>query len=294
MKNKSSKISSITQTIKFITGILSWVVLVILVLIAAFLLYYFVSVKIYAQKGENYRPFLSLYTIVTPSMVPNINPNDVIIDVAVSKPEDIKVGDVITFISTATLTKGMTITHRVDSIREEDGEIVYVTKGDANISPDGAPAKFTNVLGKVLIRIPKLGLLQHFLSTKGGWLIVVVIPALFVIISDVLKIFRLTTAKNKVQNQLNTEKLEKEIQTKEKEITEKTLEDKYRPKRKPTDRDPIPKTSYAVFSTKVRGPKISTDDLPKKIELPKLKETKEKVKKERKNNKGKGKKRKKN
>jgi len=191
MKNKSEKFNSITASIKFITGILSWVVLVILVLIAAFLLYYFVSIKVYAKKGEEYRPPISLYTILTTSMVPNINKDDVIIDIKVNKPEDIKIGDVITFVSSATLTRGMTITHRVIDIKQENGEYLFYTKGDANLPQDSAPAQFNNILGKVLFRIPKLGLLQHFLATRGGWLIIVVIPALCVIISDVLKIFRL-------------------------------------------------------------------------------------------------------
>ena len=175
---KKNNVNSLTQTIKFITGILSWVVLVILVMIAAFLLYYFISIKIYATKGEEFKPPVSLYTILTPSMVPNINPDDVIVDITVKNPESIKIGDVITFVSSASLTQGMTITHRVIDIKVENGEYLYYTKGDANLSQDIAPAKFKNVLGKVLFKVPKLGLIQHFLATRGGWLIVVVIPAI--------------------------------------------------------------------------------------------------------------------
>jgi len=267
---KNNKINSITQTIKFITGILSWVVLVILVMIAAFLLYYFVSVKVYAQKGEEFKPPISLFTILTQSMVPNINPDDVIVDVTVKKPENIKVGDVITFVSSATLTQGMTITHRVIDIKIENGEYLYYTKGDANLSQDMAPAKFSNVLGKVLFRIPKLGLLQHFLATKGGWLIVVVIPALFVIISDVLKIVRLKTAKDQIEVTLKKEEKQKEKLEKQKEEIEKNLSLRYAVKRKETEMDPIPKKVYVTMTNGMK-PKITIADLPKRIELPKLK-----------------------
>ena len=225
MSERRSKFSSITQIFKFITGIISWVMLVILVLIAVFLLYYFISTKVYASKGESFKPAVSLYTIVTQSMEPNINPYDVIIDATVKNPENIKIGDVITFISTASISRGMTITHRVYDIKEENGEYYYYTKGDNNISPDLVPASYSNVLGKVLIRIPQLGRLRAFLSTKAGWLIVVIIPALFVIISDIVKMFRLGGAKKNVDKQImNEEKAKKEEKLRKDETHQKLLE----------------------------------------------------------------------
>ena len=227
MSEKRSKFSSITQIFKFITGIISWVMLVILVLIAAFLLYYFISTRVYASKGESFKPAVSLYTIVTQSMEPNINPYDVIIDATVKNPENIKIGDVITFISTASISRGMTITHRVYDIKQENGEYYYYTKGDNNISPDLVPASYSNVLGKVLIRIPQLGRLQAFLSTKAGWLIVVVIPALFIIISDIVKMFRLGSAKKNVDKQIMTEEIAKKEEELQKEETHQKLLERY-------------------------------------------------------------------
>ena len=227
MSKSKGRLSSITQTIKFITGILSWIILIILVIIAAFLLYYFVSTKVYAQKGEAYKPAFSLYTILTQSMQPNINPYDVIVAVAVKNPEYIQVGDIITFVSTSSLTKGMTITHRVYDIKQENGEYVYYTKGDDNLSPDALPAPYSNVLGKVLFHIPQLGRIQSFLSTKGGWLIVVVVPAVIIIILDILKIFRLQTAKNQVDVALTMEKDKKLKEEKRKKEIERNLERRY-------------------------------------------------------------------
>ncbi len=270
MKTKKEKISSITQSLKFVTGILSWVVLVLLVIVAGFLLYYFVSVKIYAQKGEKFRPTFSLYTILTESMVPNIVPKDVIVDILVKNPKDIKVGDIITFESTATISKGMIITHRVVDIKEENGNYFFYTQGDANLSPDPVPAPFENVQGKVLFKIPQLGLLQGFLATRGGWLIIVVIPALFVIISDILKIFRLQSAKKEVDSNLTKEiELKRKKDEKKKKI-EKNLTERYSISRKPTDPDPIRKKIYQIVGM-YQKPKVTVRDLPKKIELPKLK-----------------------
>ena len=134
MDTGKKKFNSITSIIKFISGIISWTILIILVIVAGFLVYYFVSVKIYAQKGEDYKPAFALYTILSPSMEPNIKVYDVIFDTNIKSPEDIKEGDVITFVSTATLTKGMTITHRVVEIfHDEENGYSYMTKGDNNI-----------------------------------------------------------------------------------------------------------------------------------------------------------------
>ena len=95
------------------------------------------------------------------------------------------------------------------------------------MSPDTAPAEFDNVIGKVILRIPKLGKVQEFLSKKGGWLIAIIIPALFIIISDILKIFKLVGVKNKI-NEINEkdEKIKKErekIESKRKEVLRKRL-----------------------------------------------------------------------
>ena len=230
MSPKKERFHSFTNILKFISGIISWTILVILVIVAGFLLYYFVSVKLYAQKGEAYKPAFSLYTILSPSMEPNIKVYDVIFDVNVDSPEDIKEGDVITFISTATLTKGMTITHRVVQIIQDENGYSYMTKGDNNLANDGAAVPFDNVLGKVLFKIPQLGRVQEFLGTKGGWLIVVVIPALIVIISDILKIFRLQSSKNQVESYEQKEKKKKQEEQKRKDKIKEKLLQKYEEK----------------------------------------------------------------
>lgn len=271
MKGKKEKFNSFTYILKFIMGVLSWTVFVILVLIAAFLMYYFVATKVYAQKGEEFRPPITLYTILTESMEPNINRNDVIVDFTIKNPEDIKIGDVITFVSTSSLTKGMVITHRVINIKQDENGYSYQTKGDANLSPDTAYVPFANVNGKVLFRIPKLGLLQSFLATKGGWLIIVVIPALFVIISDLVKIFRLTTAKNKIDDINEKEEKAKKNLTKKKETIEKNLQRKYSIVRKSSEPDPISHKKYHHISNikdikETNYKKVTKIDLPKRIE----------------------------
>lgn len=202
--------------LKLIVNILSWTALVILILLALFLAYYTFDKKMSEKKGVD--PFVSLYTIVSPSMTPNINVWDVIISKRVSSPNDVKVNDVITFISTSSITSGMTITHRVIEVVQTESGVAYKTKGDNNLSPDSAPAEYKNVVGKVILRIPQLGRIQDFLGTKSGWLVAIVVPALFVIISDILKILKLVGVKSKIERMNEIDRKLKEKKALQEEI----------------------------------------------------------------------------
>lgn len=189
---ETEKSFSFRAVVKLISTIISWTVFVLLLICAALLVYYFIATRIYAAKGSGYEPKFSLYTIISPSMVPNINVYDVIIDVKVDKPEDIKINDVITYNSSLPEVHGGTITHRVISIsQDENGEYIYQTKGDNNLVEDRLTVPYRSVVGKVAFKIPKLGKLQFFVASKGGWLLVVLIPALYILVKDILKLLKL-------------------------------------------------------------------------------------------------------
>ncbi len=196
MKKTGGKLKAI---IKYITTVITWSVFVILVCAALFLFYYFISLRIYEAKGAAYRPALSIYTIVSPSMEDKIKVYDVVINKRVEKPEDIKVGDIITFISTSSISSGLTITHRVINRFQSNGTYFYETKGDNNNRKDSAPASFDNVIGKAVMKIPKLGRVQFFLSSGLGWTLVVVLPSLFVIIKDVIKLVKISQMRKRAR-----------------------------------------------------------------------------------------------
>lgn len=197
---KSNRLKKISSALTYVGKIISTAVLVLLILIGLFLVYYVISAKI-VSKRAGYEPKISLYTIASGSMVPNIDVYDIILDFRVDSPESIKAGDIITFKSTSSLTKDMTITHRViDIIKNDDGTYEYVTKGDANPIADSDTAKYENVIGKVAMRLPQVGRIQFFLATKMGWFFVILLPALGVIIYDILKLLKLVGNKNKADD----------------------------------------------------------------------------------------------
>ncbi len=191
MDNEVKNKLSLKEIFKLISTIISWTVFVLLLICAAFLLYYFIATKVYVAKGTGYEPKFSLYTIVSPSMVPNINVYDVVIDVKLEKPEDVKINDVITFNSSIPGVEGGTITHRVIAIsKDKEGNYYYKTKGDNNLVDDGVDVSFNSIVGKVALRIPGLGKVQSFMASSMGWLMFILVPALYIIIKDILRIIK--------------------------------------------------------------------------------------------------------
>lgn len=211
--------------LKMISKILSWTFLTFLVFIAAALIYYVVSAKIAEIKGTSYQPAFSLYTIISPSMEPNIKVYDVVVTRKVD-PKTINEGDVITYISTSSLGEGLTITHRVKNKILTENSVKFRTQGDNNKVADSALVESNNVLGKVIFKIPYLGHLQFLLQSKGGWIFILLIPAMLVVIYDVIKVIRLTSVKQKVEESIKEVPLNIEEKKKQEKL-KKELKQKY-------------------------------------------------------------------
>lgn len=179
--------------------ILSYAVIVVLVFCALFFIYYFLSNAIYKKNPNSPLPRFGLYTIISPSMEPNIKVYDTVVTMSVN-PSKIEVGDVISFISNSSISRGLLVTHRVINITNaSNGELAFQTKGDNNLTADTAVATSSNLIGKVIFKIPQLGRIQFFIAQKTGWLIVVVLPALGVIIYDFIKLFKLLGVNEKME-----------------------------------------------------------------------------------------------
>lgn len=166
-------------------------VFLIMILVFLVIIINFIDQKNNLKKGIPKPALVSAYTIVSPSMVPNINVLDVIITTRVSDPAKIKVGDVITFNSTDYRSSGVTVTHRVKKIEKtSDGKYLFTTKGDANNTEDATRQPFSSIYGKVLIRLPKLGYIQYILSSVLGWLLLIIVPTVLIIGADIIKIIK--------------------------------------------------------------------------------------------------------
>lgn len=102
------------------------------------------------------------YTVLSGSMEPTYHTGSLIY-VKEAKPEEIEVGQAITFVLNEDL---VVATHRVIEIDEENQR--FYTKGDANQSADGAPVHFKNLIGIPLFSIPCLGYVSSYIQSPPG------------------------------------------------------------------------------------------------------------------------------
>lgn len=208
------------DVLKLIVTILSWLAVLLLVLIGGLLIYYVINKQLHERRGETYEPPIRLYTIISGSMEPNLRIKDVVLITRVNNPTRINEGDIITFISTSALNPGMTVTHRVIERIDTGNGFEFRTKGDNNKTADASTVPFENVKGKVVLRIPRLGIIQSLLTRRLGWIFIIIIPAVAIILYDILKLLKIVGIKKKIDEdnkepEPDLEKQENERQRKE-------------------------------------------------------------------------------
>jgi signal peptidase len=139
-------------------------------------------------------------TVLSGSMEPNIHTGSVVV---VKPTKDYKIGDVITF---GPYTKTQTpTTHRIKDIRVQDGQEVYITKGDANGSPDTREITKKDIIGKAWLSVPLFGYVVSFARKPVGFMILIIVPVLVIVIDEVKKIIREVKKKKLIKPEENSE-----------------------------------------------------------------------------------------
>jgi len=123
--------------------------------------------------------------VLTDSMFPEIESGDLII-CNTAEPEDIAVGDVISFFDPAGNGTSI-VTHRVMEITQEDGSLAWKTKGDANNVEDTALVPAEKLVGVYRNRIPGAGNIAMFMQTTQGLILCVVCPILLLVGYDIVR-----------------------------------------------------------------------------------------------------------
>lgn len=131
------------------------------------------------------------YIVLSDSMSPHINAGDVVVvdDVPTSRIDE---GDVITFRRPG--AEAEKVTHRVVKVVQRDGERHFRTKGDANEEPDPELVPRSNVVGLVRFHIPLIGHVISFGSTTTGTVTLVIVPAILLIVNEVVTLYRAAAA----------------------------------------------------------------------------------------------------
>lgn len=123
--------------------------------------------------------------VLTSSMEPTISENTCII-IKKYPVDQLKVGDVITFTSDDPQIQGLYNTHRIHDIVEENGETLYVTKGDAIDAVDAYPVHQNQVAGIFVKELPGgrlLGKCFVALSDNRIYFLVIILPLMLCLMS---------------------------------------------------------------------------------------------------------------
>lgn len=157
--------------IRFILSLIKWAVLIGITLLAL----YIVSSNFNIFDG--YQPFL----VQSGSMEPAIMTGDVVV---IQNRGTYFINDVITF---RTSSGDRIVTHRIIAVNKEKVK-KYSTKGDANRSGDEDVIDDQQIIGKVVLVIPKLGYFVAFSKSPRGLIFLLVIPAVVLILDELVKI----------------------------------------------------------------------------------------------------------
>ncbi|MBA7711203.1 Signal peptidase I W [subsurface metagenome] len=102
-------------------------------------------------------------------------------------PQDVKVGDAITYRSGAESTT--VTTHRVVQVVQGEDSLVFRTQGDANEDPDPYAVPAENVVGRVWISVPYVGYVMDYIRTPLGFGLLIGIPAALIVGIELRNIF---------------------------------------------------------------------------------------------------------
>ena len=124
--------------------------------------------------------------ILTDSMAPEFASGDLIV-CHTANAEDIQVGDIICFYDPDG-NGTSTVTHRVTAITtDNDGNLAWETKGDANNSGDASLVPAKNLVGVYKTHISGLGNVALFMQTTQGLIICVICPIILLVAYDIIR-----------------------------------------------------------------------------------------------------------
>lgn len=208
--------TTLKKILHFVSTVLMYSICLIMIIVFLIFVINFIDKQSNLKSGKNSKDLFSAYTIVSPSMVPSINVLDVVVTMRVNEPDDLKKGDIVTFISTDYRYSGVLVTHRIVNIEKtSSGEYLFTTKGDNNNTQDSSRISFDEIYGKVIMRIPKIGYIQYYLSSILGWVAIIIVPAIMIIGYDIFKLIKTLRTKSNDNNKIagkknNKKKIKKE------------------------------------------------------------------------------------
>jgi signal peptidase len=148
-----------------------------------------------------------MFSVASSSMAPDYQVGDVLI-VKITDPEDIKVGDSVTYYGKVGSFANKVITHQVIKIdKDVDGNRIFHTKGISNLVED--PLVYEDqIYGVVKLKSEILSFIYKLINTKYGMFLLIIVPIFYIIGSEMLTFMLESEEKHRGINQDDEEKEE--------------------------------------------------------------------------------------
>ena len=147
----------------------------------------FVLIVLLQRVTDNKMSFFNyrMFTVISGSMEPKYVIGDVLI-AKETKPENIKVGDTISYLGKVGHFQGKVITHEVVDIeKDENGKYLFHAKGLANIVEDPIVHE-DQLFGVVTYKSVILSGIYKIIGTTFGMFIFIIIPIMYIIGSEMV------------------------------------------------------------------------------------------------------------
>lgn len=128
-----------------------------------------------------------VFTVISESMKGEYEIGDMLISKATPK-EDINIGDNVTYHGEKGDMKGLVVTHKVISKREENGITYFTTKGIAN-SIEDPEIEYSQIYGKVIYKATILSFMIKLLNSNVVYYLVFILVGIIVSYEVVSSIF---------------------------------------------------------------------------------------------------------
>lgn len=123
---------------------------------------------------------IKIFTVQSGSMAPTLKTGSLIF---VKSKNQYEKNDIVTFYK-----KNLNTTHRIVKIIKNKNNVLYITKGDANQTPDFDKLRDSQIQGALFFSIPLVGYLIGFVKTQVGLSLIIVIPSTIIVWTEIMNV----------------------------------------------------------------------------------------------------------
>lgn len=166
--------------VRILIKLVAVLIIIVALLSAVVTTIYVIKIKVSPDTVPSFGGYKPL-VVLTGSMEPYIKPGDMIL-VKNTNINNINIKDIITY----SIDEDTYITHRVKDKVLKNGEIIFITQGDANNEEDSIEIYEDMLIGKVKYILPKAGYVIQFAKSFKGFILLVMVPVFILLLEQII------------------------------------------------------------------------------------------------------------